>query len=48
MSEPAPREDPWARFGWLMWAPWMVFLVFPLIAAVEADAERLHARGRWR
>lgn len=37
MSEPAERDDPWARFGWVMWAPWMVFLVFPLIAAFEAD-----------
>lgn len=34
MSPPAaptdrPR-DPWRRFGWLVWAGWLVFLVFPL------------------
>lgn len=48
--QPAPeatapgRDDPWARFGWVMWAPWMVFLAFPLIAAFDADVP---AVGRW-
>ena len=37
MSESRSRTDPWARFGWLMWAPWMVFLVFPFVEAFEAD-----------
>lgn len=33
----APR-DPWERFGWLMWSGWLVFLVFPLLASLGADA----------
>ncbi|GAB3993667.1 sensor histidine kinase [Nocardioides marmoraquaticus] len=32
----APR-DPWDRFGWLMWSGWLVFLGFPLAAALAAD-----------
>lgn len=33
----APPDDPWARFGWLMGAIWLVFLVFPLAGAAAAD-----------
>lgn len=33
----AAPEDPWARFGWLLGAVWLVFLVFPLAAAAAAD-----------
>lgn len=29
--------DPWERFGWLMWSAWMIFLVFPFVAAVQSD-----------
>lgn len=29
--------DPWKRFGWLLAAVWLVFLVFPLGSAVLAD-----------
>ncbi len=31
------RDDPWARFGWVMWAPWMVFLAFPLLGAFSDE-----------
>lgn len=30
-------QDPWERFGWLMWSGWLVFLGFPLAAALTAD-----------
>ncbi len=33
----APR-DPWERFGWLMWSGWLLFLAFPLTAALAAEA----------
>jgi two-component system sensor histidine kinase DesK len=31
-------QDPWERFGWIMGAIWLVFLLFPLAAALTADA----------
>jgi two-component system sensor histidine kinase DesK len=31
-------EDPWERFGWIMGAIWLVFLFFPLVAAVTVEA----------
>ena len=34
-SQPPP-QSPWQRFGWLMGVIWLVFLAFPLIAAVTA------------
>lgn len=39
---PTPRpdrdtQDPWERFGWIMGAIWLVFLLFPLAAAVTVD-----------
>lgn len=35
-AEEAPR-DPWDRFGWVMGAVWLVFLVFPITALVASD-----------
>ena len=32
-----PTEDPWDRFGWVMGAIWLVFLGFPVAAAVTSD-----------
>ncbi|WP_237565614.1 sensor histidine kinase [Ornithinimicrobium cavernae] len=29
--------DPWDRFGWLMGAIWLVFLVFPVVALATSD-----------
>lgn len=34
---PDPR-DPWERWGWLMGAIWLVFLGFPIVGTVRADA----------
>lgn len=31
-------EDPWERWGWLMGGIWLVFLAFPIVAALTADA----------
>lgn len=31
-----PR-DPWDRFGWVMGAIWLVFLAFPVVAAITSD-----------
>lgn len=36
MTQEAPR-DPWDRFGWLMGAIWLVFLGFPIAAAITSD-----------
>lgn len=33
----APDRDPWERYGWLMAAIWLVFLGFPIHAALTAD-----------
>lgn len=33
----APPEDPWARYGWLLGAIWLVFLAFPLGATFFVD-----------
>jgi two-component system sensor histidine kinase DesK len=30
-------RDPMARYGWVLWAPWTVFLVFPLVGSWQAD-----------
>jgi two-component system sensor histidine kinase DesK len=30
-------QDPWERFGWIMGAIWLVFLLFPLAAAITVD-----------
>lgn len=39
-------EDPWARYGWLLWAPWLVFLAFPLTGSWQADVgPELRAAG---
>jgi len=39
MTQPTPPapQDPWQKFGWLMGAIWLVFLVFPTIALVTSD-----------
>ena len=36
---PAPTAtvDPWERFGWLMGAIWLVFLVFPIVTVATGD-----------
>lgn len=31
--------DPWARFGWLMAAVWLVFLYYPVRALLRSDAD---------
>lgn len=33
----APAHDPWDRYGWLMGAIWLVFLVFPITAMINSD-----------
>lgn len=39
MTLPAPaRTDPWERFGWVMGAVWVLFLVFPLATALTSPA----------
>ena len=30
-------RDPWERYGWIIRAVWLVFLVFPVIALVSSD-----------
>lgn len=30
------NRDPWERFGWVMSSIWLVFLIFPLVAALNA------------
>lgn len=37
MSTEGAAVDPWARFGWLLGAVWLVFLAFPVSAAITAD-----------
>ncbi|MET4078479.1 two-component system sensor histidine kinase DesK [Janibacter sp. UYMM211] len=32
------ERDPWARFGWLLGAVWLVFIVFPVVSIVQDDA----------
>lgn len=34
---PASTTDPWERFGWLMGAIWLVFLVFPIVGLATED-----------
>lgn len=31
-------QDPWERFGWIMGAIWLVFLMFPLTSAFTAES----------
>lgn len=44
-SDPAPETNPWERFGWLMRGVWLVFLVYPLTAIVQADVPALARVG---
>ena len=35
---PAPAQvTPWRRWGWLMWAVWMIFLILPAVAVWRDD-----------
>lgn len=36
MNDAAPLKDPWERWGWLMSTIWLVFLLFPFFAALNA------------
>ena len=36
-SDHGSSGDPWDRFGWVMSAIWLVFLGFPVAAAVTSD-----------
>ncbi|PRB09437.1 sensor histidine kinase [Microbacterium sp. MYb62] len=31
-------RDPWARFGWMMAAIWLVFLIYPVITLLRSEA----------
>lgn len=33
------HTSPWEKWGWLMAAVWMVFLIFPILSLVRSDAE---------
>jgi two-component system, NarL family, sensor histidine kinase DesK len=41
VTEPPPAadrgRDPWERYGWIIRAVWLVFLVFPVITLVSSD-----------
>jgi two-component system sensor histidine kinase DesK len=43
VATPAPQprggqaRDPWERYGWIIRAVWLVFLVFPVITLVSSD-----------
>ncbi len=40
-QEHRDTQGPWERFGWIMGAIWLVFLMFPLSSALTADASWL-------
>lgn len=45
-----PRQgsgSPWERYGWLMAAIWLVFLVYPLIELVRSDAAQVWIVTGW-
>lgn len=31
--------NPFARYGWLLWSTWMIFLVFPVVDALGQDSD---------
>ncbi|MDQ0613605.1 two-component system sensor histidine kinase DesK [Microbacterium sp. W4I4] len=35
---PSGAQSPWERFGWVMAAIWLVFLVYPVLALLRSDA----------
>jgi two-component system, NarL family, sensor histidine kinase DesK len=35
-APPAPALDPWARWGWVMGAAWIVFLGYPIAAVLQS------------
>lgn len=39
------QRNPWSSFGWLVWAPWMVFLFFPAQEALAAAAVLARVSG---
>ncbi len=36
MKRAADKRDPWEKYGWVMSSIWLVFLIFPLVAALNA------------
>ena len=38
MSDDLSAANPWERWGWAFAAIWLVFLVYPIVATLEADA----------
>lgn len=36
-EQPEPARNPWERFGWLMRAIWLVFLLYPLLSVFQSD-----------
>ncbi len=42
---PAGQESLWERYGWLYSGIWLVFLIFPVTAALQADTSALQRAG---
>ncbi len=40
-TAPAEPQHPWARWGWVMGAAWLVFLIFPIGSVVDAPVSSL-------
>jgi two-component system sensor histidine kinase DesK len=36
-ADPALPANPWEKWGWAFAAIWLVFLVYPVIAVLDAD-----------
>lgn len=36
MTRTPDKRDPWEKYGWVMSSIWLVFLIFPLVAALNA------------
>ena len=45
-SGPA-ASDPWAKWGWLMAAVWLVFLIYPGISLTESVADEIWVIAGW-
>lgn len=37
-KSPEAKKGPWERFGWLLAAVWLVFLIYPVLALLESRA----------
>ncbi len=37
MSEDVAATNPWERWGWAFASIWLVFLIYPIVATIEAD-----------